>query len=77
MKPQVIGVKFTCDTTEAEEAIARVNRLIGETLDKIEVARAKLAELADGPCRSCHGTGTVPATGRGSDGYERCEDCTP
>ncbi len=46
MKSQAIGIKFTCDTSEAEEAIARVNRLIGETLDKIELARTKLAELA-------------------------------
>lgn len=27
------------------------------------------------PCPTCRGTGIVPHTGRGEDGYDPCPDC--
>lgn len=29
------------------------------------------------PCQTCGGTGMVPATGNGSDGFDRCPTCSP
>lgn len=55
-----------------------IAEIVAEAILAYEAADALLAAgLLVPPCPECGGTGTVPNTGRGSDGFDVCPSCTP